>query len=241
MRGVLCLHGFTGTPFEVRYLARHLQSRGFVVSTPTLPGHAADPSTLNRTTWSQWRDAVRDHVGALRGRCERVATVGLSLGGLLALDAAADGRLDAVASLSAPLWLEGPAGRVITALSRLPRSFTGGLPAVAKAGGSDVRDPEIRRTNPGYPVLPLSGVIELGRFMRRVRGRLEAVRCPLLVVHGSLDHTAPPPSAAEIVRRAASADKRLIMMPASYHLVSCDVERAEVAAHAGDFLERALA
>src|SRR6266508_285833 len=30
-RGVLCIHGFTGTPFEVRYLGERLADRGLTV------------------------------------------------------------------------------------------------------------------------------------------------------------------------------------------------------------------
>ena len=38
-RGVLCLHGFTGTPFEVRPLAEALAGRGYTVLAPVLAGH----------------------------------------------------------------------------------------------------------------------------------------------------------------------------------------------------------
>lgn len=241
--GVVCLHGFTGTSFEIRHLADRIASRGYIVAAPILPGHGTEPEKLNRTTSRDWRDALSAEVAALRRRCDRVAVIGQSLGGLLTLDAAArpDPDIDAAATLAAPLWFEGPGARLIQALSRLPRHLTANLPSVAKrGGGSDVRDAEVRAANPAYPVLPLSGVMELCRLMRDVRSRLEQIRCPLLVVHGRFDHTAPPACAAEIVRRARSREKQLVIAPESYHLVACDVDRDMVAAAVGDFLDRVL-
>lgn len=240
--GVLLLHGFTGTPYEVSYLGDRLRDSGLVVTTPLLPGHGTSPRQLNRTTVGEWRAAVDEHLDSLLAETGVAAVAGLSMGGLLALDAASrrPGSIAAVVSLAAPMWLEGGA-RVLAALGRLPRRLTAGLPAIAKSGGgSDVRDPEIRRQNPAYPVLPLSGVIELTRLIRAVRAGLARVHCPTLVIHGRQDHTAPPGSASVIFNGITSADRQLLMVPDSYHLVAHDVERDRVAAAAAAFLRRVL-
>src|SRR5512143_863129 len=54
VRAALLIHGFTGTPYEVRPLAEHLAGRGLEVATPVLPGHGQDAAALNRTTWRDW-------------------------------------------------------------------------------------------------------------------------------------------------------------------------------------------
>ena len=242
MRGVLILHGFTGTPFEVSYLADKLAGSGLVVQTPLLPGHGTSPLQLNRTTADQWRGAVADHLADLRSRTNApVAVVGQSMGGLLALDAASQqAGIAAVVSLATPLRLAG-VGRAMSALGLLPRRLTQNWPSIAKSGGgSDVRDLEIKAQNPSYPVLPLSGVVELTRLMRSVRRRLARIHCPLLAVHGRCDHTAPPDSASEILASVASADRQLLVVPNSYHLVAHDVERDRVAGAVGRFLARVL-
>src|SRR3979490_17878 len=61
---VLCLHGFTGTPFDVEALARALESRGHLVATPTLPGHGGTVDDLAATTADEWLSAA----GAGRAR-----------------------------------------------------------------------------------------------------------------------------------------------------------------------------
>ena len=53
-RGVLCLHGFTGTPFEVRPLAEALAGRGYTVLAPQLAGHCGTMAELVRTGWPDW-------------------------------------------------------------------------------------------------------------------------------------------------------------------------------------------
>ena len=52
-RGVLCLHGITGTPFEVRPLAEALGRRGCTVMAPMLAGHGG---TLRDLAGSGWPD-----------------------------------------------------------------------------------------------------------------------------------------------------------------------------------------
>ena len=44
----LCLHGFTGTPYEVAPLARALAAAGFAVSAPLLAGHGDSPAALEK-------------------------------------------------------------------------------------------------------------------------------------------------------------------------------------------------
>ena len=37
--GAVCVHGFTGTPYEMRYLGEQLARAGITVQAPRLPGH----------------------------------------------------------------------------------------------------------------------------------------------------------------------------------------------------------
>ena len=65
---------------------------------------------------------------------------------------------------------------------------------------------------------------------------LEAVRCPVLVLHGQHDHTAPVGCAAKIAARTRAVRTRIL--PLSYHLIAADVERDIVAAEVIDFMRR---
>src|SRR5215469_2208865 len=83
-RGVLLLHGFTGTPFEVRPLGERLARRGLTIVGPVVPGHCTSARSLEGTTWHDWEAGATAALDGLRARCDRVAVAGLSMGGLLA-------------------------------------------------------------------------------------------------------------------------------------------------------------
>jgi len=239
-RGVLCIHGFTGTPFEMRHLGLRLQQRGMTALGPRLPGHAAEPADLDRTTWRDWYSAVETTFASLEERCQEVAVVGQSLGGLLALELATrvGARMSALAVLATPLWM-GALGRMVGAASRRFPKFPEMFPVLPKLGGtSDVRARDARRDNPSYPVLPTSGVVSLFELMNRVRSRLGQVRVPTLVLHGGQDHTAPPACAPYLVDQISSEVVRLRTLPRSFHLISMDIDRDVVAAEVGTFFDK---
>ena len=235
--GVVLVHGFTGTPYEMRYLGGHLAREGFTVHAPLLPGHGTTISELDRTTWHDWADAVERAVDALRVRCDRTAVVGQSLGGLLALHLASR-RLDvlAVASLAAPLWFEGLSARVAawTQVGPLRR-----VRAIPKFGGSDVRDRRVRAENPCYRAIPTKALGQLMAFMRIVDDALPRVSQPVLVLHAEQDHTAPVACAQRIVERTNARRSRIL--PHSYHLIAVDVERDIVAAEGTAFIRHEAA
>jgi carboxylesterase len=231
--GVVCVHGFTGTPYELRYLGEQVAHAGFAAVGPLLPGHGTTVDDLDRTTWADWANAVDTTIDRTRERYGRIALVGQSLGGLLALHAAS--RRDdiaCVASLATPLWLDGFSGR-IARWTQGPLSFVRRLP---KLGGSDVRDRRVRAENPCYPAIPTRALGQLLAFMRIVDDALPRVRCPVLVVHARHDHTAPVACATRIAE--ATHAERVRILPRSYHLIAADVERDVVAREVIALLKR---
>lgn len=230
--GVVLVHGFTGTPFEVRYLGEQLARAGFSVRAPLLPGHGTSLDDLDRTTWRDWSAAVDRAIDAMSERCARVAVVGQSLGGLLVLEAASRRRdIACVASLAAPLWLEGWSGHVARRLAGSTR-----IRRLPKLGGSDVRDRRAKAENPCYDAIPTRALAELLAFMPIVDAALPQITHPVLVLHARHDHTAPVSCAARITERARA--ERVRILPRSYHLIAADVERDVVAAEVAAFVRR---
>jgi carboxylesterase len=229
---VIVIHGFTSTPFSVHYLAQQLAAHGHVVSTPTLPGHGTRYQDLDNVTWQDWADAVEGEFERVAARHDKVAVVGQSLGGLLAMHLAAKRNdVAAVVSLAAPLWLEGLSKRA-SHLTR-PTGILRRIPWLPKFGGVDVRDKDVRAHEPSYRRVSTKALAQLNAFMRVVDGELESIRAPLMVIHSQLDHTAPVACALRIA--SAGRARRVRLLQHSYHLIAVDVERDDVVAECVSF------
>ena len=227
----LCLHGLTGTPYEIRPIGEALAAAGVRALGPLLPGHGGEPEMLARTGCVDWIEAVASAHRVLRQRHERVFLVGLSLGGLLSLHLAASTDVDALVVIGVPL-------RLRTRLAPLLPIARYRWPYLPKRRGSDIRDLAARERHPSLRVMPTASAIELIRLQRDVRASLARVTAPLLVAHGRLDATAHPDDARRIAAEVTSPERELLWLPNSGHVVPVDYDGPELARAAVDFLTR---
>ncbi len=82
--GVLLIHGFTGTPYEMLKLSSFLNEKGYSTYSVRLPGSGTNIDNMNKFTYRDWYDSLKYGYFALKNSCENVYIVGQSLGGLLA-------------------------------------------------------------------------------------------------------------------------------------------------------------
>jgi len=227
----LCLHGLTGTPYEVRPLGEALSQAGIRAVGPALPGHNETPQSLAKVRYQQWLESARVQLRGLRDRHEVVFVVGLSMGGLLTLALASEERVDAAVTVGTPLRLSQPLATFIPLLKYL-------VPLPRKRGGSDICDPAARSRHPSYEVMPLAAVRQLQHLQRLVRGALGRVTAPLLVAHGAHDSTADPADSKEILDRVGSRESEHLILEDSAHVVPVDRDGPRLAAASVDFLTR---
>ena len=97
------IHGFPGTPSEMRPIAEVLHSRGWTVHVPLLPGFGIDINTLPERTYSEWLSAVLNAIQTYRSQYDKLVLVGFSMGGALSIQASTVTDLDGLLLL-APFW-----------------------------------------------------------------------------------------------------------------------------------------
>ena len=231
--GVLCLHGFTGTPYEVAPLARALASAGFAVSAPVLAGHGENAATLAATHWQDWLASAEAAFAKLRAVSGNrpVALAGFSMGALVALRLARlhPRSVSALVLMSTPLRLRDSQILLARAWSHLPGFLRRGrLATRGKRGGSDVTDDAVRAENPSLSEMPLAGIVELIELAEVVRRDLTFIHMPTLVAHGERDQTIPLQTSFELAGSIASDVVERLWLPRSGHLVAVDVERAQL-------------
>ncbi|MFO0689212.1 MAG: alpha/beta fold hydrolase [Myxococcota bacterium] len=227
---VLCLHGLTGTPYEVRPIAEALVARGFRARGPWMAGHERGHEALARTRHGDWIALAEQELARLRETHARVFVVGVSMGGLVSLRLAETLTVDGLVVVGTPLALKPP----IPWLARWLRPF---VPYRTKRG-SDIQDPSARARHPGLAAMPLAAVSELVALQAVVAPALGRVRAPILVTHGRLDRTAQPRDAMRIHASVSSQEKGLLYLERSGHVATVDYDGPELAIRAADFLER---
>jgi carboxylesterase len=231
---VLLLHGLTGSTFEMSYVARRLHRAGMRCLAPVMAGHGAAPEALIGVPWVEWVGKARRDLARLEG-ARRTFVVGCSMGALVACALAHDqpARVDGLVLLAPALELT-LRGKIGALLGRSP--FLRGL-AIAKRGGADVADLEMRAKNPCMDAVPLAAAAELLVLQAHVDRQLPGIAAPALVVMGARDHTVTVSGARRLARRIGSGPAELVLLRRSWHLVGIDVERDRCTGEAVRFLE----
>ncbi len=229
--GVLLIHGFTGTPFEMRGPGEYLASQGHTVLGIRLAGHATHPEDLARARWRDWMASVEDGYNLIKPSVERIFLMGLSLGGALSLITASRFPVAGVITMSTPFVLStDPRLRYVRILSKL-------MPRLPK-GSPDWRNPQAAKDHVAYAYTPTRAVAEVIDTLDEMRACLPAVKAPVLLVHSKADRTALPESMPRIYAALGSADKQMLWVENSGHNIPREPDRQVVFEAAAKFIDR---
>ncbi|MBE7385965.1 MAG: alpha/beta fold hydrolase [Leptolyngbya sp. SIO1E4] len=180
---VICLHGFTGTPYEVGPAVRAIADKGLSVVVPLLPGHgyrdrAEQKQKFARITPDGMLAAVRQEIARARERYRHVGMFGFSMGGAIALTMAAEGLLD-VCAVAAPAL-------------RLPRKAEILIPLLSWASFTLAAPITEEFYLPAYEFYHSRALRTLWQLSRHAQQQLPQIHCPMLAVHSHNDLTVPP-------------------------------------------------
>jgi len=216
----LVLHGFAGSPAEVRPVIQHLADHGITVSAPVLPGHGTSPEELKETRSRHWVRAAEAELISLQERfgVKNVHVVGFSMGGLIALYLAAHHQVASVTTLATPSKLADwrqilvPLGKYLVPWYE-----------------SRIRNPEIAaQLETNYERMPTSAIHSLLRLARRVRKDLPRVTAPVQSLQGDRDKWIAPESAAFIMEHVSSTVRQMQILPGRNHFVALERGRDQV-------------
>ena len=191
--GILLVHGFTGSPWEMRTIGLHQALNHAMVLGIRLPGHGTSADDLANRTYEEWLEAVLKGYRYLSRECSQVIGIGLSTGALLLVAAVEKVSFDRLVLLSPYLrlrqWLA-------------PFSFL--LRYLIKFN----RRPVDRELSPYYyRDRPLASVHEIYRLIRRVRRILPQIKIPVFVASAAGDITVDSSSAITLYNLLGSETK----------------------------------
>lgn len=230
----ILVHGFNGEPMDLCEVERSLEAHGFATSTLLLPGHGTSVDDFATARWEDWIGTVNDEVSRSLARGERVVLIGHSMGGALSFAVAEQvPGVAGVVAMCAPTALDRGGRAEAARWKRAPRYIL--------SFGEDVRDRigAMRRyERHAYWLVPIATALSLFDALPRVREALPAISCPTLLIYARNDHVVPLADGIAAYKRLGAREKRLVVLPRSFHAVTKDVEREIVCEHVVVFCER---
>jgi carboxylesterase len=215
--GCLLIHGFTGSPPEMRLLGEYLHARGLTVSAPLLPGHGTAPEQLNRVRWQDWVSSAEQALQQLHQRCDHIFVAGLSMGTLVTLQLALRNPVSGIVLFSPAMRLANPWAFLLPAARHL-------IPYWPTSAESDFTDPEAEGRIWHYDVYPTGGASELLKLQRACRRDLARVSAPALLFHSTRDRQIHANAARRLFEGLGATDKELITLHNSGHCMTVDSE-----------------
>lgn len=211
--GCLCIHGFTGAPYEVEPLANHLSEHTqWEIAVPTLPGHG-ESLQLKGIAYEQWIEHAELELKKLQKTCEKVYVVGFSMGGMIASHLAIHNRVEKLILLSAAAYYINPK-QIATDIGEMIRdSFHGRL-----------NENELfNRYKRKIKETPLAATFQFRRLVSSIRPVLNEVKIPTLIAQGESDGMVPPKAAQYLYEQIGTEQKKLIYVKDSkHHICHCN-------------------
>ena len=231
----MLLHGFCAMPEEMRPLGEALASQGYSSLGMKLTGHATQPDDLKRTRWTDWLDDVEGGLALLSNVSERCVLIGQSMGGMIALNAAARFDVSAVVALSTPYGFTSHQ-HLVDRLRLLLH------PTIHKpVKHFPPHHPLHHRCEldyPAYPEFPSRIIGELNQLASSLVTALPQVQVPALLIHSRDDHSVPFTCLQMIYDRLGSSQKEMLLLDGLDHSLVRDPQRQLVFDAITGFLAR---
>jgi len=223
---VLLLHGFSGSPYEIKPLGEALHQAGFFCHAPLLPGHGKTPEVLSHFSAEAWVQAAKNAFLNLPKQKPHIV-IGFSMGGLLATILATEfpSQIDKLILISPAFCLK-KYGQLGIWIARLG---VGKQYLIKKAfKGGDILDATSRKQNPNYDVISLKALAEFDKIVQLALQKISKVNCPMLALFGTHDRTVDPQKSAKILAQNLTTQPSIRYFDRSAHILPLDFERDEV-------------
>ena len=213
--GILLIHGFAGNIQEIESLREYLTQKGYTVATPILPGHDGTKKELAESSRFDWIDSIEKSYLDLARDCSKIAVIGFSMGGLLAVN----------------LWNYGFAG-LITINTPVyywnPKRIAINLISDFKVSGKRYLKASTDKT--------FSSMLEFQKLLTNTKPMFRNITCKTLVVQALDDDTVYYKSADYIFKRIC-AEKYIYKSPKGGHMIFQSKNGQEVCHIIGDFIQ----
>ena len=229
--GVLLLHGFTSHQRTVDGLVPHLEKAGIRYEMPILRGHGTRFQDLNGVRPRDWYVDAERALIKLWNDVDRIVVVGLSMGGLVALELAMrhPEMLAGVVTVAPCLKWADPLAKLTGVISPFIKYWP---------SPNAINEPSLRGNSRNYSKFPTKTFGRLYDYSQRIAMRLREVHVPIRILQSKKDQIVAPEAANIIYEQVSSSVREIVWYQKSGHEMMQDLEADQVFADIMEFVQR---
>ena len=228
-RAVLLLHAYSGSPNDVRMLARYLEKSEYTVYAPLFTGHGtlAPQDILAQKTETWWED-TKQAIHFLKAEgFSQVAVFGLSMGGIFAVRALAE---------QSEIIVGGCFCSPISPVeNHVPENFERYERYVLKLAGES--EQEIEETVAALRPNVYQQLAEIQNQAAITEGKLSDIQAPVFLAQAGQDEMIDPAGVYETAKKLADKRVTLQWYPNSKHVITVGESRKLLEKDVLEFLE----
>lgn len=232
-KGVILIHGWTSTPYEVRRLGKYLNERGFTVSGPMLRGHGTKPEDIEHVTYKDWMEDLTAEIDKMKNECGSIYIGGTSIGANLAMLLGIERPdLKGLVLMAPPYKIKFEnlleiLGKMLIPFKRFNNKY---YPPTFGVSTTITRIIS-------YQKYSIKSSLETLELVKASRQRLAEIKQPVFLIMSLHDHIIARNSLEQIYNRVSSAIKRKKYIKRAYHTFISDIKNENVFEEIADFLE----
>ncbi len=229
--GVLLLHGFTGHTDTVSGLIPHLEAAGIHYRMPWLRGHGTRYQDMRGVKAREWYVDAEAALLDLWNHVSRIIVVGLSMGGLVALDLGMNhpDKIASVVTWGAALKFVDPLAPLSGVMAKLIKYWP---------SPEAFNDKSLAGASKNYQKFPTDAFAELFRYSQDIARRLVDLHVPIRVLMAKKDQIVDPESANIIYEKVSSPIREIVWYEESGHEMGQDCEAEKVFEDTMKFINR---
>lgn len=229
--GILLIHGFTNTTYELKKLISFLTSQNYHVIAENLPGHGTTVSDCNSTSYLDWIEFVEKRFAHLSSHCDHTFVCGISMGALLAMHLSVVFPINGLISAAPVLEFNKPFKiHILNPLLCHLIKFRSKKYEVSKG----------QKIYYGYNKWPLIALNEVRKLSSYVyKNILHQVQCPSLLIHSKADLVSIFNNYSLMKRHLQSKEITPLIVTDSHHnIFDCDIEKELIYREINQFIQK---
>jgi alpha-beta hydrolase superfamily lysophospholipase len=243
---IVIIHGYAEHSGRYSHVADYLINNGYAVETFDLRAHGKSDGKGGKTYINSIDEFLSDVDVFLKQVKEQhpnknLFLLGHSMGGAIVTlyTITRNPDLKGIILSGPTLKISDDISPLLVKLSSVIGKVLPKLPTIKVDSTAISRDPEIVKKYDNDPLnyrggIPARTGAEVTRATKLIQEQMEAIKLPLLILHGTADRLSDPEGSQLLYKRAQSKDKTLKLYDGFYHEILNELEKEQVL---GDIVE----